>query len=728
MPDIFYNETKQDEILLSVNENQTISHPTILGQKAHETQTDYSNPRQTLVRIVEGDNIQKAIDAVKESGGGVVYLRAGTYIVNEAIIGYSYVDIEGENMSSTIIDFNSTSANLSFAGTDIYTAGTITSITSGVNVTGLGTSWLTNVTTDHQIFIGNTWYKIAAVTGDTTLILAEGYQGNASLPGAAYRAVKIIKDVSISELTFKSSTGTGIVGTDVRNFRINNVQLASNNKGMVITNAYQFSPNRVEIISSTSNGLELTNARFHALKSLLTVSNGGHGAVFNNCATGSVLESASNSNTSDGYNITSCSDTIFQIQSSGNGGQGVECVSGNDNILIQDALINANTSDGIKLTATTDNCRIRASKITNNGGYGVNVAASTCDNNLIGLSIFSNNTAGDKNDSGTGTLWTANIPDSINTGGSPGGVGTFGGDGSDGALSITSGTTTIDLGSVSMVTKNYTSISITGTGKLAFSNPHANGTIIVLRSQGNVTITSSTTPCIDASGMGADTKTNPNLLLVSGNHYGGDGVQGSGSAPGGGGSAGSQFSTTFAGSLYTDNTNKLWRKIIYIISGTGSGEGGDSPPGQSSQGGVGAKGGGGLYIECKGAWNFTTTNGISVAGLAGSDATATGGACQSGGGGGGGGAGGMVLVLYGSLTANTGTINILGGAAGAGRVGEAGSGCSTSYGGGGGGGGGGSISAIGSGGSSGSYAISTKGGDGGNGGAGANGVSIVTAV
>ena len=70
MPDIFYNETKQDEILLSVNENQTISHPTILGQKAHETQTDYSNPRQTLVRIVEGDNIQKAIDAVKESGGG----------------------------------------------------------------------------------------------------------------------------------------------------------------------------------------------------------------------------------------------------------------------------------------------------------------------------------------------------------------------------------------------------------------------------------------------------------------------------------------------------------------------------------------------------------------------------------------------------------------------------------------------------------------------------------
>jgi hypothetical protein len=56
----------------------------------------------------------------------------------------------------------------------------------------------------------------------------------------------------------------------------------------------------------------------------------------------------------------------------------------------------------------------------------------------------------------------------------------FGGNGTDGALSIAAGTTTINVGAVQIFIKNYSSISITGTGVLNFSNPHANGTIIRL--------------------------------------------------------------------------------------------------------------------------------------------------------------------------------------------------------------------------------------------------------
>ena len=59
----------------------------------------------------------------------------------------------------------------------------------------------------------------------------------------------------------------------------------------------------------------------------------------------------------------------------------------------------------------------------------------------------------------------------------------YGGSGSDGALSISSGTTTIALGGARVVVKNYTNISITGTGDLAFSSPHADGTTIILKSQ-----------------------------------------------------------------------------------------------------------------------------------------------------------------------------------------------------------------------------------------------------
>ena len=80
--------------------------------------------------------------------------------------------------------------------------------------------------------------------------------------------------------------------------------------------------------------------------------------------------------------------------------------------------------------------------------------------------------------------------------------GAFGGDGSDGELEITSGTTTISATSAAIVIKNYSLISITGTGQLAFSNPNTNGTLIILKSQGNVVLTSSTNPLIDLRSMG----------------------------------------------------------------------------------------------------------------------------------------------------------------------------------------------------------------------------------
>ena len=78
----------------------------------------------------------------------------------------------------------------------------------------------------------------------------------------------------------------------------------------------------------------------------------------------------------------------------------------------------------------------------------------------------------------------------------------FGGTGADGALNITSGITNLDLGGATIFERNYTSISITGTGQLTFSNPHTNGTIIILKSQGNVTLTSSGNPTIDLRNLG----------------------------------------------------------------------------------------------------------------------------------------------------------------------------------------------------------------------------------
>lgn len=59
----------------------------------------------------------------------------------------------------------------------------------------------------------------------------------------------------------------------------------------------------------------------------------------------------------------------------------------------------------------------------------------------------------------------------------------IGGNGSDGALSISSGTTTIPFNSNGYIEKNYTTVSISGTATLTFSGPLTNGSIAYIKCQ-----------------------------------------------------------------------------------------------------------------------------------------------------------------------------------------------------------------------------------------------------
>jgi len=239
----------------------------------------------------------------------------------------------------------------------------------------------------------------------------------------------------------------------------------------------------------------------------------------------------------------------------------------------------------------------------------------------------------------------------------------FGGDGSDGALTVTSGNTAIDLGSAQVVIKNYSSISITGTGSISFTNHHANGTHIILKSKGDVTLTSSTAPMIDASGMGA----NGGAATTIGASTSGTGNNGTD------GKSYGIIPTTNKGLIATGTAgtaatlaypsafiDKLWGKYPHAFIGAG-GASGDVATGigGSATSGKGGDGGPTLIIECFGALNFTTAGGISVAGK-------NGGAVSNSASnykvmGGGGGAGGLCIVLYNTLTAASGTITVSGG-------------------------------------------------------------------
>ena len=228
------------------------------------------------------------------------------------------------------------------------------------------------------------------------------------------------------------------------------------------------------------------------------------------------------------------------------------------------------------------------------------------------------------------------------------GIAVFGGDGSDGALSIASGTTTLDLSGASIFIKNYTSISITGTGVLAFSNPSNTGTIIILKSQGNVTITSSATRAIDLRSLGSIVGSSGDGFFNNSN-YGSGGTGGAGWGP--------LFSLA----------KTIFGKAIKAVVGAAGADGSGTT--------VGGKGAGALVVECAGAYNFDGGSTVDATGIDGQDGSVN----QPGGGGG---AGGTFVVIYNTLTTDAGTYSLNGGAGGD----------STSTGGTGGGGGGNRVS------------------------------------
>lgn len=266
----------------------------------------------------------------------------------------------------------------------------------------------------------------------------------------------------------------------------------------------------------------------------------------------------------------------------------------------------------------------------------------------------------------------------------------FGGTGADGELNISSGTTTLDAGGAEVLVKNYTSISITGTASLTITNKHANGTILVLKSQGNVTI-SSTAPGITLNSMGADVATDGAGYPVfsSAGVVGTDAVVG---VHGAGGAVGRAARFISTGTFF---------KSIPITCGAGGADGGEGAVFSGSKG-LGGKGGGALIIECNGALDFSGT--ITATGANGTNSTVI---TFGGDGAGGGGGGGTVALVYRTLTANTGTITVTKGTGGTGAGGvdqKAG----------GGGSGGGSYGAS----EAGETGDSSNGGDGGDGGDG----------
>ena len=103
------------------------------------------------------------------------------------------------------------------------------------------------------------------------------------------------------------------------------------------------------------------------------------------------------------------------------------------------------------------------------------------------------------------------------------------------------------------------------------------------------------------------------------------------------------------------NYDSTFAKYTRLFVMPGSGGGGGSG-GNTGNGGAGGRGAGAFYMECGTTYNATGT--INANGTVGADASGSGGS-------GGGGGAGSIVVLYNTLTADSGTYNVTGGSAGA---------------------------------------------------------------
>lgn len=257
----------------------------------------------------------------------------------------------------------------------------------------------------------------------------------------------------------------------------------------------------------------------------------------------------------------------------------------------------------------------------------------------------------------------------------------FGGTGTDGALAISSGTTTIALGTNNYYEKNYTTISLTGTGALNFSSAatSTSGITVVLKSQGACTFTSSSMTMIDVRWLGGGQGTGWDALGTATNSFPGMGGGGGGSTGGKGADGGASFTTTAALAIGGNGGVQLpalaSSTLLALPGGNGGGGGGGSGA-SSGAGGVGGRGGGGIYIECGGGYTFTTGGFMAK----GADGAASGaGTGSNGGGGGGGGAGGNIFVRAASIVSDSGTYTTTAGNGGTGN-GSGGSGATAAAG------------------------------------------------
>ncbi len=353
-------------------------------------------------------DIQLAINYVFRLGGGIVFIRNGTYAVTSDIMVFEGITLIGETLGGVIIDFQTSAAQIKSVGELIYNTGTISINTNSSTVTGSGTIWTSDMIGSY-IMIEGQFYLISNING-LTITIDGVFLGN-SVSGDSYFIANPITNVAISTFTVQNSTQ--MTGSIYIEYSLGVAMVNINFTGSILAYTFQNSDSGIlksHTISSCGSGLIINNSA-NTVSDTIAISTMtvGDGFSINKVNTFSLFNFSAFNCAGRGLALTNSYDySLFDYALIANAGVAMELVSTTDGNLSMGGHFN-NLNDVLRLTSGNLRNTFTNLIIRNNNGWGVNILNSTNTDNLILGNIFKTNNSGNINDLGTTTKIRSNI-------------------------------------------------------------------------------------------------------------------------------------------------------------------------------------------------------------------------------------------------------------------------------------------------------------------------------
>jgi parallel beta-helix repeat protein len=300
--------------------------------------------------------INTAITALP-SGGGVVYLVEGTYIVDGSITLNSNVTLIGSG-PSTIIKFKDSTTS----GTNMITA------TSKNNV------GLQNLKLD-----GNKANNAGLNQSGVFLTSVGSGTGTSAVAGMTANNVNV---VNFSKYGLNIGSGA--------NHKFSNMTIGQNSDSGIIDSASPYTTfNNLTIQGNGTNGIEAYRSDLTITGNLIE-GNSGSGMLLNSTGNSAISSNTVVNNAGHGIWVTGNNNTITGNTVQGNTVQGIKV--GGDTTTVTGNMVASNGNIGIDVASDYNN--VASNTVTSNGADGVYVESNSNYNNISGNTITSNASSG----------------------------------------------------------------------------------------------------------------------------------------------------------------------------------------------------------------------------------------------------------------------------------------------------------------------------------------------